>query len=79
MIDKKLTSEQIRQCGLEALKRELGAVGMVRFLQQLDRGRGNYAKDRHEWQDQMNVEDVVAQIRARRKEKAALPPALPSK
>ena len=64
MIDEKATPEQVRRSGLEALKRELGVIGMVRFLQQFDMGRGDYALDRHEWQDQMTVEDVLAQIQA---------------
>ncbi len=64
MINEKTTPEQIRRSGMEALTRELGVVGMVRFLQQFDCGRGDYAVDRHEWQDQMTVEDVLAQINA---------------
>jgi len=63
MIDEKASPEQVRRSGLEALTRELGAVGMVRFLQQFDTGQGDYAVDRHKWQDQMTVEDVLAQIR----------------
>ena len=62
MIDEKASPEQVRRTGLEALTRELGAVGMVRFLQQFDMGLGDYAVDRHKWQDQMTVEDVLAQI-----------------
>lgn len=68
MIDEKTTPEQIRRSGLEALKRELGVVGMVRFLQQFDMGRGDYAVERHEWQDKMTVEDVMAQINARQQQ-----------
>lgn len=59
-----MTADQIRSEGLEALKRETGTVGMVRFLQQFDCGRGDYAVDRHEWQGQIMVEDVLAQIDA---------------
>jgi hypothetical protein len=31
-----MTGEQIRLAGLEALLRELGPVGMIRFLQQFE-------------------------------------------
>jgi len=70
MINQKTTPEQIRRIGLEALERELGVVGATQFLQQYDLGSGDYAVERHEWQDKLSVEDVVAQIKARRQEKA---------
>ena len=34
--------DEIHQAGLEALHRELGLVGMVRFIQQFDQGSGDY-------------------------------------
>lgn len=70
MIDEKTTPEQLRQRGLEALKRELGVIGMVRFLQQFDNGQGDYAINRHEWQDQLTVEDVLAQLHANQQKEA---------
>jgi hypothetical protein len=66
MISQERTLEQIRLIGLEALSRELGAVGMVRFLQQFETGHGDYSTDRHEWLDQLTVEEAVAQIKRRR-------------
>ena len=47
MLTEKMTTEQIRNRGLEALKQELGVVGMVRFLQQFTNGEGDYSVDRH--------------------------------
>ncbi len=44
-----MTPEQIRLAGLKVLARELGPVGMVRFLQQFETGQGDYSKERHEW------------------------------
>lgn len=64
-----MTSEQIRLAGLEVLTRELGPVGMVRFLQQFETGRGDYSVDRHEWLDQLDVQTVVQKIKQRRKAK----------
>ena len=43
-----MSLEQIRIAGMEALARELGIVGMVRFLQQFETGHGNYSKDRYQ-------------------------------
>ena len=58
---------QIRQAGLEVLNRELGPVSMIRFLQQYEKGYGDYSKERHEWLDKISVEDIVKKIRNKRK------------
>ncbi|WP_302884592.1 hypothetical protein [Kovacikia minuta] len=39
---------------------------MVRFLQQLDAGSGDYTKERHQWQDGLDVAEIVAQVNAHR-------------
>ena len=67
MITQTKTLEQIRLIGLEALSRELGPVGMVRFLQQFETGHGDYSTDRHQWLDQLTVEEAVEQIKRHRK------------
>lgn len=36
------TPEQLRTEGLKALRKRLGQAGMIRFLQQFDRGEGDY-------------------------------------
>ncbi|HYW12500.1 MAG TPA: hypothetical protein VE871_11085 [Longimicrobium sp.] len=38
--------EEIRRVGLDALARELGPVGTVRFLQQFETGSGDYTAER---------------------------------
>lgn len=40
-----LTPLQLRQKGLAALVQALGAVGMVRFMQQFEAGSGDYTRD----------------------------------
>jgi hypothetical protein len=55
-----MTLEEIRQRGLEALRRELGPAGMVRFLQQFESGSGNYAKERHHWVDATSLDELRA-------------------
>jgi hypothetical protein len=59
--------EQIRVKGLKALADELGPVGMVRFLQLFENGRGDYTKTRHKDLAKRSVRDLTAQIRRRRK------------
>ncbi len=61
-----MTPMELRRQGLAALRKELGYVGMVRFLQQFDAGSGDYTKERHQWQDGLSVADIMAQIKERR-------------
>ncbi len=63
---RQMTPEQIRNAGLEALTRELGVEGMVRFLQQFDNGSGDYTKERYDWLKDADVETLVRQIEERR-------------
>ena len=52
------TPKEIRTQGLAALKRELGVAGMIKFLQQFDRGSGDWATERHAWVDQLSWDDI---------------------
>ena len=61
-----MTLEEIRLAGLQALSRDLGAVGLVRFLQQFETGSGDYTTARYHWLGGDTVQDVVHQIRERR-------------
>ena len=44
-----MSLEELRQRGIRALARELGPVGMARFLQQFEMGSGDYSTDRGQW------------------------------
>jgi hypothetical protein len=57
-----MTPQQIREAGMAALARELGIVGMIRFMQQFELGKGDYSIDRHEWLDQYSVDDIVGLV-----------------
>jgi len=65
------TPEQIRTMGLAVLRRELGAAGMVRFLQQFDGGSGDWANERDAWAKRTTLEDIrkAAQRPRRRRAK----------
>ncbi len=60
-----MTPEQIRNAGLEALERELGVVGMVRFLQQFEKGSGDYTKDRYDWLRDEDAENLIRKVEQR--------------
>lgn len=58
-----MTPETLRQAGLDALRRELGAAGMVRFLQQFEMGSGDYTVERWQWLSaQADVDSLAADI-----------------
>ena len=61
-----MTPQQIRSAGLAALSRELGLVGMIRFMQQFEMGQGDYSKDRHNWLDQYSVDDIAKMIQKKK-------------
>ncbi|MEK7404797.1 MAG: hypothetical protein AAB225_06785 [Acidobacteriota bacterium] len=62
-----LTDEEIRTRGLEALHRELGPAGMVRFLRQFELGRGDYSAERHQWLRGQSLEDLIGELRGSRR------------
>ena len=57
------SDHQIRLLGIEAIKKELGVSGLIRFMQQFETGSGDYSKERHEWQDNYNVESLIKAIK----------------
>ena len=61
-----MSLEEIRAKGLQVLSRELGAVGLVRFLQQFETGYGDYTAERHMWLKERSVSDVVEKIEQER-------------
>ena len=56
------TLDEIRRKGLEALVRELGPLGMARFLQQFESGSGDYTAEREEWLGDDDVKELAAKI-----------------
>ena len=57
------TLEQIRLRGLKALSKELGPVGLVRFLQQFETGEGDYTSERHAWLDGVTLDELLQDVR----------------
>lgn len=61
-----MTLEEIRLVGLDALARELGPVGTVRFLQQFETGYGDYSAERQQWLGTENARMLAEQIQRNR-------------
>ena len=61
------TENEIQQLGIEALCKGIGVVGLIRFMQQFDKGHGDYVKDRQDWQKDYTVDTLVDAIKDERK------------
>jgi len=58
-----MSLNRIREIGLEALTKTLGPVGMVRFLQQFERGTGDYTKNREKWLKGISLQSILKEIK----------------
>ncbi len=56
------TEQEIQQLGMEALQKGLGVSDFIRFMQQFNRGYGNYVEDRQGWQQQYSVNQLIEEI-----------------
>lgn len=54
--------DEIYRAGLEALHRELGLVGMIRFLQQVRPPSGDFTAERAALHAGTTMDDVIAAI-----------------
>jgi hypothetical protein len=52
---------EIRKQGYKALSDSLGVVGMVRFLQQLEVGYGDYTNEKQ--QDELTLDDFQSYVK----------------
>jgi len=58
------TEHEIQRQALQALRNSLGVVGLIRFMQQYDKGYGNYTVDRQAWQQNYTVDSLFAAMKA---------------
>ena len=58
-----LSPQEIRTIGFEALLRELGPAGAIRFIQQYETGRGDYTRDRHKILPKKSVREISEEIK----------------
>jgi len=57
------TPVELRQQGFTALVAALGWVDAVRFIQQYEAGRGNYAQERYQFLPDWDAETLVRKAR----------------
>jgi hypothetical protein len=56
------TEQEIQQLGMEALQKGLSVSDFIRFMQQFNKGYGNYVEDRQGWQQQYSVNQLIDEI-----------------
>ncbi|WP_370460848.1 MULTISPECIES: hypothetical protein [Brasilonema] len=59
---------EIRQQGYKALIDALGVAGTLRFLQQLEVGYGDYTRERHQWLNQLTIDDFRNYVKQKKVE-----------
>ena len=57
-----MTLNEIRRADTKVLIQGLGAVGMVRFLQQSETGWGDYTQERGQWLGNPTLAEIGADI-----------------
>jgi hypothetical protein len=62
-----MTLEEIRQRRLQALSENLGAVELIRFIQQFETGYGDHTVERSRWLDERSVQQLAQEIARQRK------------
>ncbi len=57
------TQNEIIKQGYDALINSLGIADAIRFIQYFSPGKGDYTKERHQWLDEKNLTDVLAEMK----------------
>ena len=60
-----MTPIELQRKGFKALVDALGIVDAIRFIHQYDSGSGDYTKERHQWLDQLTMDDILTDIEQR--------------
>lgn len=58
---------EVNRKATEILIREMGVVDAHRFLTQFRAGSGNYTAERGQWLDDLSLEQIVSEIKAKRR------------
>ena len=69
MTTENLTLYEIRTLGFDALLRELGPAGAIRFIQQYESGDGDYTRNRRKLLPKKSVRDIGREIVKQRQSK----------
>jgi hypothetical protein len=56
------TDYEIQESAFELLNKQLGITNLIRFMQQYDKGYGNYTKDRDAWQKDYTIDSLFDEV-----------------
>lgn len=60
------SEDEVLRAGVQALRQELGPAGVICFLQQFSKGRGDYTAGRDELLGEPSVDEIVDAIKRQR-------------
>jgi hypothetical protein len=58
----KITDGKVQWAGLEEGSKNISAVELIRYLQEVAPGSGNYVQDRQEWQQEYTVDMLLGTV-----------------
>jgi hypothetical protein len=58
-----MSDEQFKEYTLTVLARELGPLGMARYLRTQGSPGADYTRDRHKWLDHLTFDEILEQAR----------------
>jgi translation initiation factor 2 beta subunit (eIF-2beta)/eIF-5 len=67
------SQDELHQAGIDVLSSELGVVGYIRFIQQFNKGSGDYTAERARLHAGKTVDDVMTAIEKARAERERAP------
>lgn len=56
------TEREVQLAAYQSIHKQLGAVGLIRFIQQFEPGRGDYTKERNELLGNPTVDELFDMI-----------------
>ncbi|CAK8718130.1 MAG: hypothetical protein D3917_19610 [Candidatus Electrothrix sp. AX5] len=59
----KITDGKVQWAGIEEGSKNISAVELIRYLQEVDPGSGNYVQDRQEWQQEYTVDMLLGAVK----------------
>jgi len=57
---------EVNKTATHILFQQMGVVDTIRFLNQFSLGSGDYTQERKRWIDDLTIEDIVSDIKAKR-------------
>ncbi|WPD24384.1 MAG: hypothetical protein Q3M24_12000 [Candidatus Electrothrix aestuarii] len=58
----KIVDGKVQWAGLEAGCRNISTIELIRYLQKVDSGSGDYVQDRQEWQQEYTVDMLLGAV-----------------